>query len=437
VTLIGLLGFVTVILVAMLLLHGYLWWRLVRSTTLPGRARQGLTALTVVLGLLPALAVGLRGTLPLDAAAPLDWVAYSWLGIAFYAFLALLVLEPIRLLARLVSPSGARTRTAQVGDEVVPSEARRVSGRRDDGAQREGGTAPGRGAIREDRNVTAPLPRRMFLARSLAVTAGAVALGTAGTGAYIANSAPVVRRVPITLPRLEPALDGLRIVTFSDAHLSATYGGRRFERLVEIVNGQRPDVVAIVGDLVDGSVDELREDVAPLKDLVSEQGVFFVTGNHEYFVDTRAWLRHLPTLGVDVLHNERVPIRRGTASVDLAGVDDRTAARSGVPGQGADLDAALDGRDDSTPVVLLAHQPAMVEQARAAGVDLQLSGHTHGGQLWPFDYAIRLDQPSVEGYSRHGDTQLYVTSGAGYWGPPLRIGARPEVTVVELRASRS
>jgi predicted MPP superfamily phosphohydrolase len=437
VTLIGLLGFVTVILVAMLLLHGYLWWRLVRSTTLPGRARQGLTALTVVLGLLPALAVGLRGTLPLDAAAPLDWVAYSWLGIAFYAFLALLVLEPIRLLARLVSPSGARTRTAQVGDEVVPSEARRVSGRRDDGAQREGGTAPGRGAIREDRNVTAPLPRRMFLARSLAVTAGAVALGTAGTGAYIANSAPVVRRVPITLPRLEPALDGLRIVTFSDAHLSATYGGRRFERLVEIVNGQRPDVVAIVGDLVDGSVDELREDVAPLKDLVSEQGVFFVTGNHEYFVDTRAWLRHLPTLGVDVLHNERVPIRRGTASVDLAGIDDRTAARSGVPGQGADLDAALDGRDDSTPVVLLAHQPAMVEQARAAGVDLQLSGHTHGGQLWPFDYAIRLDQPSVEGYSRHGDTQLYVTSGAGYWGPPMRIGARPEVTVVELRASRS
>ena len=450
-TLIGLLGFVTVILVAMLLLHGYLWWRLVRSTTRPGRARQGLTALTVVLGLLPALAVGLRGTLPLDAAAPLDWVAYSWLGIAFYAFLALLVLEPVRLVGRVLlkkrddgfMPSEARTRTAQEGnEEVARSGARRPPRRRDEWAQGERGTAPGRGAVREDGgviagNVTAPLPRRMFLARSLAVTAGAVALGTAGTGAYIANSAPVVRRVPITLPRLEPALDGLRIVTFSDAHLSATYGGRRFERLVEIVNGQRPDVVAIVGDLVDGSVDELREDVAPLKDLVSEQGVFFVTGNHEYFVDTRAWLRHLPTLGVDVLHNERVPIRRGTASVDLAGVDDRTAARSGVPGQGADLDAALDGRDDSTPVVLLAHQPVMVQQARAAGVDLQLSGHTHGGQLWPFDYAIRLDQPSVEGYSRHGDTQLYVTSGAGYWGPPMRIGARPEVTVVELRASRS
>lgn len=276
--------------------------------------------------------------------------------------------------------------------------------------------------------------RRVFLARSLAVTAGAAALGTAGTGLYHANAAPVVRRVPVTLRGLDPALDGLRIVTFSDAHLSSTFRGRRFERVVEAVNAQRPDVVAIVGDLVDGDVGHLREEVAPLADLVSEQGVFFVTGNHEYFVDTRAWLRHLPTLGVEVLRNERVAIGRGGAAFDLAGIDDRVAAASGVPGHGADLDAALDGRDDATPVVLLAHQPVMVEQARAAGVDLQLSGHTHGGQLWPFDHAVRLDQPAVQGWSRHGDTQLYVTPGVGYWGPPMRVGARPEVTVVELRA---
>jgi uncharacterized protein len=392
----GLLVFVAVVLVATGLLHGYLWWRLVRGTTDRGRVRRGLTALVVVLALLPLLAIGLRGVLPRHAAVPLDWVAFCWLGVAFYLFLTLLALEPVRWFA-----------------------------------PRNGGTAPGTVAVREDGGVVG---RRMFLARGLAVTAGAVALGTAGTGAVIANSAPVVRRVPITLQRLDPALDGLRIVTFSDAHLSATYGGRRFERLVEIVNAQRPDVVAIVGDLVDGSVDELREDVAPLADLVSDQGVFFVTGNHEYFVDTNAWLRHLPTLGVQVLHNERVPIRRGSALVDLAGIDDRTAAGSGVPGQGADLDAALDGRDDGTPVVLLAHQPVMVEQARAAGVDLQLSGHTHGGQLWPFDYVIRLDQPVVQGYHRYGDTQLYVTAGAGYWGPPMRVGATPEVTVVELGA---
>jgi hypothetical protein len=446
------------VLVALVLLHGYIWWRVVRSTTVPGRTRRRLTLLTVALALLPAAAVGLRRTLPPDAAAPLDWIAYTWLGLAFYLFLALLALEPVRLIARLaqrrrevtarqqpeletepeeVVPSGARRAPSDADPDEFASGARRAPGRDDEAAPREPGTAIGRGAVRQDGNVIAEVhnpSRRIFLARSLAATAGVVAVGTAGTGAYFANSAPVVERVPITLRGLDPALNGFRIVTFSDAHLSSTYGGRRFERLVEIVNAQRPDVVAIVGDLVDGSVEDLRQDVAPLQDLVSEQGVFFVTGNHEYFVDTNSWLRHLQTLGVDVLRNERVTLTRGGAAVDLAGIDDRTAGSSGVPGHGADLDAALDGRDDATPVVLMAHQPYMIPLAAAAGVDLQLSGHTHGGQLWPFDYAIRLDQPAVEGLSRHGDTQLYVTRGAGYWGPSMRIGARPEVTVVELRS---
>jgi predicted MPP superfamily phosphohydrolase len=391
VSLIALIGFGAVVLVTMVLLHGYLWWRLVRGTTPPGRTRRLLTLLTVVLAVLPTLAVALRSRLPMAVATPLDWVGYTWLGLAFYLFLAVLATEPIRVALRLWR------RSHEAGSEDTA------------------------------------IPRRLFLARSFAVAAGAVAVGVAGTGVVLANSAPVVRRVPLRIPRLDPALAGLRIVTFSDGHLSATYGGRRFERVVETVNAQRPDVVAIVGDLVDGEVDELREDAAPLADLVSSQGVFFVTGNHEYFVDTAAWLRHLPTLGIDVLRNERVPIRRGGASFDLAGIDDRTAAASGVPGHGADLDAALDGRDDAVPVVLLAHQPVQVAQARAAGVDLQLSGHTHGGQLWPFDYAVRLDQPVVEGWSQQGPTQLYVTSGAGYWGPPMRVGARPEVTVIELQ----
>jgi hypothetical protein len=412
----------------MVIVHSYLWWRLVRATTDPGRTRRRLTRLTVVLALLPVLAILTRRTLPLEVAAPLDWLAYCWLGVAFYAFLTLLALEPVRLLVSLWP------RRRNQPTEVSPSGARRAPRRDGAAARPDEGRAPGGGAVRKGSDVTA---RRVFLARGLAATAGVVALGTAGTGAYVANSPPVVRRVPVTLSGLDPALDGLRIVSFSDGHLSATYGGRRFERLVELVNEQRPDVVAIVGDLVDADVSELRDEAAPLADLVSEQGVFFVTGNHEYFVDTQAWLRHLPTLGIDVLRNERVPIRRGSSYFDLAGIDDRTAARSGVPGHGADLDAALDGRDDAVPVVLLAHQPYMVAEAQAAGVGLQLSGHTHGGQLWPFDYAIRLDQPSVEGLSRHGGTQLYVTAGAGYWGPPMRVGARPEVTVVELRSPRS
>lgn len=404
----------------MLLLHAFLWLRLVRSTTRPGRLRRWLTVLTVVLAVLPTAAVVGRRSLPFSVQGPLDWVGYSWLGVAFYAFLALLVLEPVRWVLRAVQ----RRRAPAPAPAAEPATA---PGPEPDAEPTAEPTAAPAAA-------PADVSRRLFLARSLAVTAGVAAVSTAGYGAWAANSAPVVRRVPIRIAGLAPELAGYTVVTFSDGHLSATYGGRRFERLVETVNAQQPDVVAIVGDLVDGSLSELREDVAPLGDLVSRQGAFFVTGNHEYFVpDTEDWLRHLPTLGVDVLRNERVELGRSGASFDLAGIDDRTAAESGLPGHGADLDAALDGRDDSRPVVLLAHQPVQVEQARAAGVDLQLSGHTHGGQLWPFDYAVLLDQPAVEGLSRQGDTQLYVTAGAGYWGPPMRVGARPEVTVIELQ----
>jgi hypothetical protein len=389
VSLIALLGFGTVVLVAMLLLHGYLWWRLVRGTTRPGRARRRLTALTVLLAVLPAAAVTLRRTLPLEAAAPLDWLAYCWLGVAFYAFLTLLVLEPVRLVGNLWlrsrAPAPQSDEMVLESDELVaPSGARRLPDRGDEPAPPDGGTAREGGAIREDRSV---VPRRLFLARGLAVTAGAVALGTAGTGAYFANGPPVVRRVPVTLAGLDPALEGLRIVTFSDGHLSATYGGRRFERLVELVNEQQPDVVAIVGDLVDGDVDELREEVAPLADLVSRQGVFFVTGNHEYFVDTRGWMRHLPTLGVDVLRNERVAIRRGDASFDLAGIDDRTAASSGVPGGPAALGTharwpavALRLRDPPGPAGRRGAQPARGHPAlRHLGCGVLGAAHAHRG----------------------------------------------------------
>ncbi|SOC49562.1 hypothetical protein SAMN05660748_2290 [Blastococcus aggregatus] len=391
-----------VLLGAVLLAHGYLWWRLVHDTTRPGRGRRWLTALLAVLALL--ITVALAVPYPPEVLLPAQEAGFVWLGVAFYVILGLLVLEPVRLGARWW-------------------------------LRRRGGPArsePDQGS--EDRPVVPESSRRLFLARGLAVGSGAVALGTVGVGMRTATGAPVVRRLPVTLAGLDPALDGFRIVTFSDAHLSPGYGGRRFERVIDLVNAQRPDAVAIVGDLVDGRLEQLREQVAPVQDLVSEQGVFFVAGNHEQRVDTEAWLRHLSDLGVRVLRNERVALGRGGATFDLAGVD---AADGGdPPGRGTGLDAALAGRDRSRPVVLLAHEPLQIDAARAAGVDLQLSGHTHGGQLWPFDYAVRLDQPVIEGYRRYGGTQLFVTSGVGSWGPPVRIGARPEVVVVELRAPR-
>ncbi|MGY1679968.1 metallophosphoesterase [Geodermatophilus sp. SYSU D01176] len=381
-----------VMLAGILLLHLYLWWRLVRSTTHPDRARRWLTVLLVVLALL--LTAAFVVPYPPVPLVPVQWVGFSWLGLSLYTALSLLLLEPVR--AAVGMRLRRRAHAAVPAPIVGPT------------------TGP------------APQPpeesRRLFVARGLA--AGTVALGIAGNGARDAASAPVVRRLPVTLTGLDPALDGMRLVTFSDAHLSSTYRGRRFERVVETVNAQRPDAIAIVGDLVDGELNRLREEVAPVADLSADQGVYFVTGNHEYYVDTLALLRHLETLDVRILRNERVPIRRGGASFDLAGVDDVSAAESGLAGHRANLDAALDGRDAATPVVLLAHQPVQIRESRSAGVDLQLSGHTHGGRLWPLDYAARLTQPEIEGYSRHGDTQLYVTSGSRLLGT-AHAGGRP------------
>jgi predicted MPP superfamily phosphohydrolase len=392
-------------------LAGYLWWRLIRGTTTPGRTRRWLTVVIVALTLAPVAADALNMYLPAVLATPLEWLGYSWLALLLYLFFATVAMEPIRFV--LLRRERARSVSIQA---------------RSGGAESE--------QVDQVEQVAEP-SRRLLIGRSLAIAAGSLAVATVGTGAWFANSTPEVRRVPITLTGLDPAFDGFRIVLISDVHLSSTYTRSQFRRVIDLVNSQRPDMVAVVGDLVDGDLDELGGDASLLADLVTEQGVFFVTGNHEYYVDTENWMRYLPTLGVRVLRNERVTLRRGNARLDVAGIDDRTAEASGVAGHGADLDAALAGRDQTVPVVLLAHQPALVEQAAVAGVDLQLSGHTHGAQMWPFEYIIALDQPLLAGLGQFGQTQLYVTTGTGYWGPSVRLGSRPEISVIELQSPRS
>jgi predicted MPP superfamily phosphohydrolase len=250
-----------------------------------------------------------------------------------------------------------------------------------------------------------------------------------GYGMTSALGAPRVVPVRVALRRLGAGLDGLRIAVVADIHLGPTLGRRHTERIVRLINEQEPDLVAIVGDLVDGTVAELGDDAAPLADLVSRHGSFFVTGNHEYYSGFGPWVAELERLGVQPLRNERVEIGAGSAVLDLAGVNDPTGEQEG---DAPDYDRALGGRDPQRPVVLLAHQPVQVHEAARHGVDLQLSGHTHGGQIYPFDYLIRLQQPVISGLGRFGDTQLYVTNGAGFWGPPVRVGAPPEITMIEL-----
>ena len=376
--------FVVIVGVLVVALHLYLWKRLVKDTTKPGRGRLVGTVAVVLLALLVVAAVGLGRVVGPVAGAWFEAPGFVWLGLAAYLVLALIVLEFVRLAARpWVRSSG------------VPDPS-----------------------------------RRLLLARGLAVTAGVASAGVVGTGMVTALGPPDVRRVDVPLRALHPDLDGFRIAVVSDIHLGPMLGRGHTERLVGMINETSPDLVAVVGDMADGTVDELGPAAEPLRDLVSRNGSFFVTGNHEYFSGYQQWVGELDRLGVHPLRNERTTITRGAGGFTLAGVNDVTGRSMG---DGPDFDRALDGRDASAPTILLAHQPVQVEEAAKRGVDLQLSGHTHGGQAWPFHYVVGLGQPSLAGLSQVDKTWLYVTRGAGFWGPPVRIGAPPDITVVTLK----
>lgn len=267
------------------------------------------------------------------------------------------------------------------------------------------------------------------LSRGIAAVVGtAVVLGTLG-GLASALGDVGVRRVPVALPRLPESLAGYRMVQLSDLHIGPTLGRDWVQRLVERVNALEPHAVVITGDLIDGSVARLRDHVAPLGDLVARDGVFFVTGNHEYYSGADAWLAELTRLGVKPLRNERVALGDGDETFDLAGVDDWQAFGDG---HGPNLRRALEGRDPSRELVLLAHQPRQINEAAELGVGLQLSGHTHGGQIVPWNFFVRLQQPYIAGLERHRDTWIYVSRGTGFWGPPMRVLAPAEITLVEL-----
>jgi predicted MPP superfamily phosphohydrolase len=276
--------------------------------------------------------------------------------------------------------------------------------------------------------------RRQAIARITGGAVSALALTEVAAGVVSARRPPPVVDVPIRLARLPHAFDGFAIVQLTDLHVGATIDRDWVASLVARSNALAPDLIALTGDLVDGSVDQLREDLAPLGELRARHGVYFVTGNHEYYAGADAWIAYLRGLGIRVLRNERVAIQQAGAAFDLAGIDDFSAAQH-APGHGPDLAAALAGRDPARAVVLLAHQPRQVHDAAAHGVDLQLSGHTHGGQVWPWHYLVALQQGGlVAGRYRRGPTELYVSRGAGYWGPPVRFAAPSELTRVILRA---
>ncbi|MFE1249206.1 metallophosphoesterase [Streptomyces sp. NPDC058741] len=450
------------VLVALLVLavivtaNWYVWRRLFRDTTRgPGVVRRA-GAVLVAGGW--ALAVGAlvaeRSGAPFVLQQVLAWPGFLWLALSVYLLLAVLAGEVVRPVLRwaLERRAGAGTATG-----TEPESGTGASAGHGTGTPAAAGTATAADGRAEHttevhasacasltRTDPAPHPaavpasetpepsdgpsRRLFVSRVVAGAAAAAAVGTVGYGTHGVLRGPRVKRVTVPLAKLPRAAHGYRIAVVSDVHLGPVLGRGFAQRVVDTINSTQPDLIAVVGDLVDGSVKDLGPAAAPLAQLKARHGSYFVTGNHEYFSGAEQWVDEVRRLGLDPLENAR----RELPHFDLAGVNDVAGENEG---QGPDFARALGDRDTARACVLLAHQPVQIHDAVDHGVDLQLSGHTHGGQLWPGNLIASGANPTLAGLERYGDTQLYVSRGAGAWGPPTRVGAPSDITVIEL-ASR-
>jgi predicted MPP superfamily phosphohydrolase len=455
--------FVAVVLVLIGLAHFWMWKRLIRDTARSKAVRRTGAAVFAVLGLLvPATFAGVQS----NQARWIAWPGYLWIGLMFYLLLALAVMELVRLAVRLSrrgtarrtrsgpatpatapsaspqpsTPAVVRSESKTDGDvgggiggrdgaEVREKAAREVSERAGrGGGENRGGNAPDKSGQEVDDKVAGKrgIERRLVLARGTAITAGLAAAAITGYGMKTALGRPQLNRVQIPIAKLPRSLDGTRLAVVSDIHLGPLTGTHHTGRIVDMINSVDADIVCVVGDLVDGTVAELGRFAEPLRDLRSRQGAYFVTGNHEYYSGFQPWVDEVARLGVRPLRNERLEL----GGLDLAGVNDLNGTQYGDP---PDFGQALGDRDPTRPVVLMAHQPKAAVSAAPYGVDLQVSGHTHGGQMAPFNLVVRLEQPIVSGFGRVAGVPVYVTNGAGFWGPPMRVGAPPQVTVIDLR----
>lgn len=254
-------------------------------------------------------------------------------------------------------------------------------------------------------------------------------------GLINARRIPAVVHVDIDIPGLPAELDGFRLAQISDLHVGPTIKTGFVRSVVQRTNNLNADTIVLTGDLVDGGVPALRDHTRWLAGLQAAHGVFAVTGNHEYYAGAQAWIDEFRRLGLQVLLNEHVVLEYRGRSLVLAGVTDYDAQRFD-PTQASDPQAALHGAPENAAIrILLAHQPRSAAHAAQAGFDLQISGHTHGGQFWPWGYFVPLQQPFVAGLHSQQGMQVYVSRGTGYWGPPLRFGARSEITLIKLRSA--
>jgi len=277
--------------------------------------------------------------------------------------------------------------------------------------------------------------RRDFIQKMLSIgiitTTGASTL----VGLYNARKGPTIMRSNVSLNGLGKNLNGLTIAQISDLHVGPTIKEGYVEGVVNQVNELNPDIIAITGDLVDGSVKYLAKHVEPLKDLHANVGKYFVTGNHEYYSGVDRWLDKTDQLGLTNLIDNHEIITKENDSITIGGVTDYRSSTI-KPDHKSDANKAFYGAPKDIPKILLAHQPWSIFNAHEAGTNLQLSGHTHGGQFWPFTYAVRMANPYTAGLHNHNGTWIYVNRGTGYWGPPMRLGVNSEITLVTLEQKK-
>ena len=390
--------FFIVFLTALGLLHGYVGWRIFSDLGFNSSYALITIILVIIFTLLPILPIlfryiGYESTL-LDK---LSFIGYTSLGFFFLSFLVFISKD-------------LAIKAWEVVSSFFPADVKQ--------------------------QVTLDLEKRAFLQKSLSIGILSFIGPTTAYGFYSARKGPSVIHQTIFLDELPDSFENFTIAQISDLHVGPTIKKPYVEKVLNQISIINPDLIAVTGDMVDGSIDYLKKDLEPLSQMVAKHGTFFVTGNHEYYSGADRWLDETNRMGFTNLVNENKLITINEQNIVLAGVTDYRAHQI-IPSHKSNPESALKGMKNEKVKILLAHQPSSIFKANEAGYDFQISGHTHGGQFWPFTYPTKKANPYLSGLHNHNGTQIYVNSGTGYWGPPLRLGVPAEITLFKLKKKKN